>query len=196
MPRPTPAELAAGVDRSIPDLIAPDLKVLFIGINPGLWSAAVGRHFGNPANRLWPTLHAAGFTPRRLQPEDADELLALGYGITNVVNRATATAAEITNDELRAAAPALAEKIARYRPRVAAFLGLSAYRTAFARPKARVGPQPERLGGVPVWLLPNPSGLNAHYQMPDLIRLYGALRASLDQPIPSRLDGRPPGDIP
>jgi double-stranded uracil-DNA glycosylase len=179
MPRPTPQELAAGYGRTIPDLIAPDLKVLFVGINPGLWSAAVGRHFGNPANRLWPTLHAAGFTPRRFLPSDADELLALGYGITNLVARATGSAGELHDDELRAGAPVLVEKIERYRPRAVAFLGLSAYRIGFGKPRAPVGRQDEPLGGAPVWLLPNPSGLNAHYQMPDLVRLYLQLRVGV-----------------
>jgi TDG/mug DNA glycosylase family protein len=180
LPRPSPEELAAAQDRSIPDLIAPDLRVLFVGINPGLWSGAVGLHFGNPSNRLWPVLHAAGFTPRRFLPTDAPELLALGYGITNMVNRTTATAAEVSDDELRAGAPRLAATVARCRPRVVAFLGLGAYRVGLRRPRARVGPQDDPLEGARAWLLPNPSGLNAHYQMPDLVRLYGELRASLD----------------
>jgi TDG/mug DNA glycosylase family protein len=153
--------------------------VLLVGINPSLWSAAIGHHFGNPANRLWPTLHQAGFTPRRLLPIDSDELLALRIGVTNLVARATATAAEITDDELRAGAPVLVEKVERYRPGTVAFLGLTAYRVAFGEPKAKVGPQPDLLGGAPVWLLPNPSGLNAHYQLPDLVRVYAELRAAL-----------------
>lgn len=182
-PRPSRGALEAARGRVIPDLVAPGLAVLFVGINPGLWSGAVGRHFGNPGNRIWPVLHQAGFTPRRLRPEDADELLALGYGITNLVARTTATAAEVTREELRAGAPVLAEKVARLQPRTVAFLGLSAYRTGFDRPRAAVGPQPEPLGGAPVWLLPNPSGLNAHYQLPDLVRLYAELRAAVaDQP--------------
>lgn len=176
--RPTPEELAAAKDRPVPDLIAPDLAVLFVGINPSLWSSVTGRHFGNPANRLWPVLHRAGFTPRRFVPDDADELLALGYGITNVVNRATATAAAIGDVELRAGQPRLRATLRTWRPRTVAFLGLHAYRVAFADPRAAVGPLPEPIEGVPAWLLPNPSGLNAHYQMPDLIRLYGDLRAA------------------
>jgi TDG/mug DNA glycosylase family protein len=155
------------------------MTVLFVGINPSLWSAVTGRHFGNPANRLWPVLHLAGFTPRRFVPDDADELLALGFGITNVVNRATATAAEITDDELRAGVPRLHATLRRWRPRTVAFLGLHAYRVAFADSRAGVGRLPQPIEGVPAWLLPNPSGLNAHYQMPDLVRLYGELREAV-----------------
>jgi len=179
MPRPAPAELAAAQDGTVADLVAPGLRVLFVGINPGLWSAVIGLHFGNPANRLWPTLHAAGFTPRRFLPSDAPELLALGYGVTNLVARATAGAAEIGDAELRAGAPALAAKVARHQPHTVAFLGLGAYRVGFARPKAAIGPQAEPVGGARAWLLPNPSGLNAHYQMPDLVRLYAELRRAL-----------------
>jgi len=177
--RPSDEQLSAAYGKPVGDLVEPGLKALFVGINPSLWSAVSGHHFGNPNNRLWPTLHAAGFTPRRFLPSDAPELLALGYGIVNFVNRATATAAEVGDDELRAAAPALVVKIGRLRPRAVAFLGLTAYRTAFGRPRAAVGPQPEPVAGAPAWLLPNPSGLNAHYQLPDLARLYGELRASL-----------------
>lgn len=179
LPRPTDEELAAARGKPVPDLVAPGLAVLFVGINPSLWSAVIGHHFGNPNNRIWPTLHRAGFASRRLLPTESEELLAQGYGITNLVNRATATAAEISSGELRAGAPVLREKVARYGPRVVAFLGLSAYRTAFDRPRARVGAQDERLAGALVWLLPNPSGLNAHYQMPDLVRLYGELREAV-----------------
>ncbi|MDP9405771.1 MAG: G/U mismatch-specific DNA glycosylase [Actinomycetota bacterium] len=176
MPRPSAAQLEAARGKTVPDLVAPDLTVLFVGINPSLWSAAIGHHFGNPANRLWPTLHAAGYTDRRLRPDEGDELLARGYGITNVVARATRTAAEISADELRAGVAPLAATVRRWHPRVVAFLGLSAYRTAYGRPKAAVGLQDETVAGAPVWLLPNPSGLNAHYQLPDLARLYAELR--------------------
>lgn len=178
--RPSPSELAAAADRTIPDLVAPGLKVLFVGINPGLWSGATGRHFGNPGNRLWPVLHEAGFTPRRLAPTDGQQLLALGYGITNLVARTTASAAEIGADEIRAGVAPLEAKVARLRPRVVAFLGLSAYRTGFGRPKATIGPQPEPLAGTTVWLLPNTSGLNAHYQLPELVRLYRQLREHVE----------------
>ncbi|MDQ3537706.1 MAG: G/U mismatch-specific DNA glycosylase [Actinomycetota bacterium] len=186
-PRPSSTELAAAQDATLPDLIRPGLRCLFVGINPGLWSAASGHHFGNPANRLWPTLHAAGFTPRRFLPADGDELLALGLGITNLVSRATATAAEISPAELRAGVPALTHLIERYRPAVVAFLAMTAYRVAFDRPKAVPGERNERLAGARVWLLPNPSGLNASYQLPDLVRLYGQLHAALDAV-------EPPGD--
>jgi double-stranded uracil-DNA glycosylase len=184
--RPSAEELAAAYGRPVPDLIRPDLKVLFVGINPSLWSAVIGCHFGNPANRLWPTLHGAGFTPRRLLPTEAHELLALGYGISNMVNRATATAAEISDDELRAGAPVLLRTIQRYRPATVAFLGLSAFRVAFGRRRAAVGPQDAPLDGLrpgpAVWLLPNPSGLNAHYQLPELVRLFGELRSAAGPP--------------
>ncbi|MGF1661433.1 MAG: mismatch-specific DNA-glycosylase [Kineosporiaceae bacterium] len=177
--RPTPEQLAAARDRPVPDLVAPGLAVLFVGINPSLWSAVSGHHFGNPANRLWPVLHRAGFTPRRFRPSDAPELLRLGYGITNMVNRATATAAEIHADELRAGVPRLRQTLRAWRPGVVAFLGLQAYRIGFGEPRAAVGPLPSPVQGVPGWLLPNPSGLNAHYQLPDLVRLYGELRAAV-----------------
>lgn len=185
-PRPTPEQMAAAKDAALPDLIRTGLRVLFVGINPGLWSGAVGRHFGNPANRLWPVLQQAGFTPRRLLPSDADELLADGYGVSNLVNRATATAAEVRDQELLVGAQRLRDTVRAYRPGTVAFLGLTAYRVAFARPKAAVGPQEEPLEGARVWLLPNPSGLNAHYQLPELVRLYAELRTSVtaDQEAP------------
>lgn len=154
--------------------------MLFVGINPGLWSGATSRHFANPGNRLWTVLHRAGFTSRRLRPEEIDELLALGYGVTNLVARATATAAELAPEELRAGAAALVGKVTRLRPAVVAFLGLGAYRVGFARPKAQVGPQAESIAGARAWLLPNPSGLNAHYQVADLVRLYAELREAVD----------------
>ena len=176
---PTKDELQAAYDRAVPDLVADDLRVLFVGINPSLWSGWSGYHFGRPSNRLWQTLHEAGFTDRRLQPEDTDELLAAGIGITNFVNRATARADELTDDEIRAGLPRLEETVRRWRPRTVAVLGVTAYRTAFRRPKAVVGEQPETIEGARLWVLPNPSGLNAHYQQPDLTAIYARLRASL-----------------
>ncbi len=176
--RPTRAEQLAAAGRTIPDLVAPGLDVLLVGINPGLISAAIGHHFGNPSNRLWPALHLAGFTPRRLHPTESAELLSYGVGVTNLVARATATADELTADELRAGVAPLTRTVETYRPRYVAFLGLTSYRTAFGRPKAVVGPQPEPLAGSRVWLLPNTSGLNAHYQLPDLARVFGELRAA------------------
>jgi TDG/mug DNA glycosylase family protein len=163
----------------VPDVAAQGLRVLFCGINPGLWSAAVGRHFARPGNRFWKALHLGGLTPRQLSPDEEDELLALGLGITNLVERATAGAADLGPAELRAGGSRLAAKAAGLRPRVVAVLGVGAYRTAFDRPKEAVGPQPEPIGGSAAWLLPNPSGLNAHYQLPDLAEAFAALRRSL-----------------
>lgn len=179
LPRPSAEQLAAAQDQPVPDLVRPGLRVLFVGINPSLWSAVIGHHFGNPSNRLWPVLHQAGFTPRRFLPTDAQELLALGYGISNMVNRATATAAEIRDAELREGAPRLRATVRTWQPRIVAFLGLQAYRVGFGQPKAAVGAQPGPVEGAGVWLLPNPSGLNAHYQLPDLVRLYGELRTAV-----------------
>ena len=177
--RPTKGELQGAYGRSVPDLVAPGLRVLLVGINPSLWTGWSGFHFGRPSNRLWPTLHEAGFTARRLAPEDTAELLAAGIGISNLVNRATARADELTDDEIRAGVPRLEKLVAEWRPRSVAVLGVTAYRTAFGRPKAKVGRQEETLDGVPLWVLPNPSGLNAHYQQPALTAEYAALRESL-----------------
>ena len=177
--RPTPAELAGAEGRTVPDVLRPDLDVLFCGINPGLWSAAVGHHFARPGNRFWKALHLGGFTPRQLEPDEEAELLRLGLGITNLVERATGGAAELGAGELRAGSVRLAAKAAATRPRVVAVLGVGAYRTAFARPRAAVGPLPEPIGGSAAWLLPNPSGLNAHYQLPDLAEAFAELRRSL-----------------
>jgi TDG/mug DNA glycosylase family protein len=178
--RPSPAELAAADGLAIPDLLAPDLRVLFCGINPGRYSGATGRHFARPGNRFWPTLHAAGFTDRLLTPWDGDAMLEAGLGITNLVNRTTATAAELGPDEIRAGGHRLLDTAERYLPAVIAILGVSAYRIAFERPKAVIGPQTERLGPSDVWVLPNPSGLNAHYQLPALAALFAQLREATD----------------
>jgi double-stranded uracil-DNA glycosylase len=175
-PRPSPAELAAAQGRFVPDVLGPGLRVLFCGINPGLWSGAIGHHFARPGNRFWKALQLGGLTPRVLAPDEEGELLALGLGITNLVERATAGAAELAPAELRAGGERLAAKVAAARPRVVAVLGVGAYRTAFARPKATVGLQPDRIGGAAAWLLPNPSGLNAHYQLPDLAAAFAELR--------------------
>ncbi len=178
--RPTGAELQAAYGRAIPDLVGPGMRLLLVGINPSLWSGWSGRHFGRPSNRLWPTLHEAGLTARRLLPEESDELLAAGIGITNLVAGATARADELTPDEIRAGLPRLRRVVRQWHPEVVAVLGVTAYRVAFGRPKAVVGPQPEPLEGARVWVLPNPSGLNAHYQQADLSAEYGKLRADLD----------------
>ena len=176
MPRnPTKAELAAAYGRVIPDLVGPDLRVLLVGINPSLWSGWSGYHFGRPSNRLWLTLQQAGFTERRLHPEETGELLKAGIGITNLVNRATARADELTDDEIRAGVPRWRRPSRRWRPRSVAVLGITAYRTAFRRPKAVIGPQPEPIEDAALWVLPNPSGLNAHYQQPALSAEYAEL---------------------
>jgi double-stranded uracil-DNA glycosylase len=179
-PRPTPADLAAATGRQVPDVLAPDLRVLFCGINPGLWSAAVGHHFARPGNRFWKALHLGGFTPRPLAPDEEAELLRLGLGITNLVDRATAGAADLTPEELRAGARRLVAKVEQARPAVVAVLGVGAYRTAFARPQATVGPQPDAIATARAWVLPNPSGLNAHYQLTDLAAAFATLRRTVD----------------
>jgi TDG/mug DNA glycosylase family protein len=166
----------------VPDVIAPGLDVLFCGINPSLMSAERGHHFARPGNRFWPALHLAGLTPRRLTPDEDHELLSSALGVTNLVDRPTRTAAELSRDELRAGAAALERLVTRYRPRILAVLGIGAYRLAFERPRAGLGEQPERIAGVPVWVAPNPSGLNAHFQLPDLARLYGELRTAAGRP--------------
>ncbi|MEV0676234.1 G/U mismatch-specific DNA glycosylase [Actinosynnema sp. NPDC050436] len=159
----------------IPDVIAPDLDVLFCGINPGLLSEATGRHFARPGNRFWPALHLSGFTPRRLTPAEQDELPGFGLGITNLVARPSAKAEELSAGELRQGARVLTDLAAAQRPRFVAVVGITAYRTAFARRTARVGPQPEPIAGARLWLLPNPSGLNAHYQLSDLASVFREL---------------------
>ena len=156
-------------------MIAPDLKVLFCGINPGLYSAATGNHFARPGNRFWPALHKAGFTSRQLYPSQKEELLRAGFGLTNLVARATASADELAPGEFVAGRRRLAAKVRRYRPRIVAFLGLGAYRHAFCRPGAKLGEQEERFEGALVWVLPSPSGLNANYQMPALVQLFRRL---------------------
>jgi TDG/mug DNA glycosylase family protein len=176
---PTKAELADSYGKVIPDLVGPELRVLLVGINPSLWSGWSGFHFGRPSNRLWITLEQAGLTDCKLHPEDTDALLAAGIGITNLVNRATARADELTDDEIRAGVPRLEATVRRWHPRSVAILGITAYRTAFRRPKAVIGPQPEPLAGAALWVLPNPSGLNAHYQQPALSAEYAKLAGTV-----------------
>jgi TDG/mug DNA glycosylase family protein len=174
--KPTPAEIAAAYGKRVPDVLGPGLRVLFCGINPSLYSAAVGHHFARPGNRFWPALHRGGFTPRLLSPfEDAD-LPAHGCGVTNLVDRATATADALTAKELVAGARKLARKARRCRPALVAFLGITAYRTAFGHKAAALGRQAAAFAGAAVWILPNPSGLNAHYQLADLAALFAELR--------------------
>jgi TDG/mug DNA glycosylase family protein len=178
--RPSAADLAAARDRAIPDVVRPGLRVLFCGINPGLYSAATGYHFARPGNRFWPALHRSGFTPRQLAPREQEQLLAVGLGITNVVARATARADELSADELQAGGRILAAKVAALRPRWLAVVGVTAFRVAFARPRAAVGAQPEGIGGTRVWVLPNPSGLNASWTTPKLVAAFRDLRLRAD----------------
>ena len=180
IPHPTQKELEAARRRRVADVAGPGLRVLICGINPGLYSAATGCHFARPGNRFWKALFGAGFTPRVLAPSEKQALIASGVGITNICARATARAEELSAEELRAGARALERKVRRLRPPVIAFLGIGAYRAAFARPGARLGPQPESLGGARVWVLPNPSGLNAHYGLPELTRWMRRLRRAGD----------------
>lgn len=179
--KPTKEDLRDAVNRSTEDLIDYNLKVLFCGINPGLWSGATGFHFAKPGNRFWKVLHLAGFTPRQLHPSEEHELLELGYGITSFVKRTTARADELTNAEFVEGGRLLVKKIEKYKPRNLAVLGIGAYRTAFNKPKAKLGLQAEKIGGANVWLLPNPSGLNAHYQVADLAALFGEVREAVEK---------------
>ena len=174
--RPTRAEVLAAAGRTVPDVIAAGLRVLLCGINPGLYSGATGHHFARPGNRFWPVLHRAGFTARLLAPWEERELLERGYGITNLVARATATAAELAREEFVAGARRLERKVKRYRPTWVAVVGIGAYRVAFGRPRAVIGPQAERLGPARLWLLPQPSGLNANHQLPELTAAFEELR--------------------
>src|SRR5712691_6361599 len=174
--KPTRNQIAAAAGKTVPDVIAPNLRVLFCGINPGLYTAAVGHHFARPGNRFWPALNKSGFTDRLLSPFAERELLELGLGISNVVPHATASASELTKEDFIAGGRALAAKVERYRPRIVAILGVGAYRQAFAKPKAQIGEQAERIHDARVWVLPNPSGLNANYQLPELVRLFVELR--------------------
>jgi double-stranded uracil-DNA glycosylase len=179
-PRPTPADLDAARDTTIPDVLAGGLRVVFAGINPGLYSAATGHHFARPGNRFWPALHRSGFTPRQFRPDEQDQLLALGLGITNVAPRATARAAELSPAELREGALALQDKMARFRPRWLAVLGVTVYRPAFGYPGAIAGLQAAPLGPARVWVLPNPSGLNALWTTPKLTEAFRDLRLHIE----------------
>jgi TDG/mug DNA glycosylase family protein len=174
--KPTKAQLLAARNKRVPDLVERDLIVLFAGINPGLYTAAISRHFGRPGNRFWPALYAGGFTPRLFSPFESDLLLDLKFGITNVVDRATARADELTDDELRAGGRRLAARVKRWSPTVVAFVGLGHYRVVSGIREAGVGLQKDLFGGSHAWVLPNPSGLNAHYQPAALAKLFGELR--------------------
>jgi TDG/mug DNA glycosylase family protein len=174
--KPTKAQLLAARNKGVPDLAAKNLIVLFVGINPGLYTAAIGRHFGRPGNRFWPALYGGGFTPRLFSPFENSLLLDLGFGITNIVERATVRADELTDDELRAGGRRLQVKVKRWRPTVVAFVGIHPYRVISGIKDARVGLQRDLFGGSHAWVLPNPSGLNAHYLPAALARLFGDLR--------------------
>ncbi|MEU8755064.1 G/U mismatch-specific DNA glycosylase [Streptomyces chartreusis] len=180
MTRFTQEQLAAARDRLVPDVVADGLHVLFCGINPGLTTAATGHHFARPGNRFWPVLHLSGFTPRLLKPSEQDELLSYGLGITNVVARATARADELGAEEYREGGRLLATKVGRLRPRWLAVVGVTAYRAAFDDRKAQVGPQELTIGDTRVWVLPNPSGLNAHWTAATMAEEYGRLRVAAD----------------
>ena len=180
MKKPTKEDLRDAINRTTEDLIDYNLKVLFCGINPGIWSGATGFHFAKPGNRFWKVLHLAGFTDRQLHPSEEAELLELGYGITSFVKRTTARADELTKEEFIEGGKLLVKKIKKYKPQTLAVLGIGAYRTAFNKPKAKLGLQEEKIGGANVWLLPNPSGLNAHYQVDDLAALFCEVRRSVD----------------
>jgi double-stranded uracil-DNA glycosylase len=174
--KPSKEELLAARGKSVSDVIEPDLRVLFCGINPGLYSAATGHHFAKPGNRFWPALRDAGFTDRLFSPFEEKELLRCGYGITNIVNRSTANAAELSKSELREGAKRLTRTALKYKPRILAILGVEAYRKAFDRRDAALGRQAERIGQSALWVLPNPSGLNAHFQLKELAKLFRELR--------------------
>jgi TDG/mug DNA glycosylase family protein len=178
--KPTKEQVLAAAGKSVPDVIVPGLRVLFCGINPGLYSAAVGHHFARPGNRFWPALYEAGFTDRLLSPFEEHELLKVGCGVTNIVERATAAAAELSTEELVAGGRRLVERVVKYRPAYLAVLGIGAYRQAFQRPRAMLGKQNERIGDAVVWILPNPSGLNAHFQLKELARLFRELRVAAE----------------
>ncbi len=178
--KPTKEQLLAATGKTVPDVIAPGLRVLFCGINPGLYTAAVGHHFARPGNRFWPALFAAGFTNRLLSPFDERLLLESGYGVTNVVMRTTATADQLTSEELREGGKRLKAKVRRYKPAYLAVLGVGAYRAAWNKPKAVIGCQDETIGETVIWVLPNPSGLNAHYQAKALALMFSELKAAVD----------------
>ncbi|GAA1009501.1 G/U mismatch-specific DNA glycosylase [Nocardiopsis tropica] len=181
-PGPSKAELEAARGRVVPDVVRDGLDVLFCGINPGLTAGAVGHHFAKPGTRFWPSLHGSGFTPRRLRPDEEEEFLALGLGITNFVERATAQAEELGREEIVEGGKRLRAKVLRRRPRWLAVLGITAYREAFGDRRAAVGPQDMSIGDTRVWLLPNPSGRNAHWLLGPLTEEFARLRRAAGLP--------------
>ncbi|MDQ3749975.1 MAG: G/U mismatch-specific DNA glycosylase [Acidobacteriota bacterium] len=179
--KPTKEDLRDAINRTTEDLIDYNLKVLFCGINPGMWSGATGFHFAKPGNRFWKTLHLSGFTDRLLHPSEEHELLENGCGITSFCKRTTARADELSNEEMIAGGKVLVKKVLDFKPQFLAVLGIGAFRTAFNQPKAQLGLQDEKIGETKIWLLPNPSGLNAHYQLNDLAKLFGELRQTIEE---------------
>lgn len=177
---PSKEELQATAGRMVPDVIAPGLDLLFCGINPGLYTAWAGHHFARPGNRFWPALYRGGFTPRLLTPSEEHELLQYGCGITNLVSRASVAATELSADELKVGGRQLARKLNRFRPGVLAMLGIGAFQTAFQRRGVRIGQQAERIGDTIVWVLPNPSGLNANYTPAAFADLFSELKRAVD----------------
>lgn len=179
--KPTREALRAAEGKAVPDIIKPGLKILFCGINPGLYSGAVGHHFARPGNRFWPSLYASGFTNRLLSPDEERKLLDFALGITNFLNKATARAADLSDHEIITGGEQLVQKVLEFQPDYLAILGIGVYRKAFSRPKAQIGSQMGRIGETKLWVLPNPSGLNAHYQLEDLVKLFSELRKASDQ---------------
>ena len=177
--KPSKEDLRDATNRTTEDLIDYNLKVLFCGINPGIWSGATGLHFAKPGNRFWKALHLGGFTDRLLHPSEEHELLENGYGITSFVKRTTSRADELSKEEYIAGGKNLVRKLEKYKPKNLAVLGIGAYRTAFQKPKAKLGLQEEKIGKTKIWLLPNPSGLNAHYQLNDLAKLFAEVRENI-----------------
>lgn len=178
---PTKEELLAAIDKIVPDVIAPNLSVLFCGINPGLYTAWSGHHFARPGNRFWPAIHRAGFTPRLLHPSEEQELLQYGCGVTNIVMRASVAAAELSTEELREGGQQLERKLLKYKPKYLAVLGIGAYKTAFGKPKTKIGLQDEQIGSTKIWVLPNPSGLNANYKPAELADMFAELKSVVDK---------------
>jgi double-stranded uracil-DNA glycosylase len=177
---PSKEELQAAAGRTVSDIIAPGLDVLFCGINPGLYTAWSGHHFARPGNRFWPALYRGGFTPRLLAPSEERELLQYGCGITNLVPRASVAASELSSEELRHGGAQLARKLKRFRPAVLAMLGIGAFQTAFHQRNVRLGQQAERMGDTIVWVLPNPSGLNANYTPAAFAELFSELKRAVE----------------
>ena len=188
--RPTREELRTAAGKTVPDILGQDLRVLFVGINPGLYSGAVGHHFARPGNRFWPALYGSGFVDRPFSPFEEQQLPTYGVGITNFVERATARADELSDEELRVGVAALAAKVRRHGVRTVAFLGLTAYRVAFGEKAAAVGRQERPFEGAHVWVLPNPSGLNAHYQLADFVRMFREMREGSAEAAEPRERGR------